>query len=99
MFDYELLLNVTDEMKVLGVIFDENGISPKNIEKCVEKIEKSLRIWSSKTLNLLERMVVIRTFALSLLWYVAGFIIIEQDYIKRFKKKIFEFLWEGRRDH
>ena len=64
----------------------------------MEKIEKSLRIWSSKKLNLLERMVVIRTFALSLLWYIANFIVIEQENIKKLKSVIFEFLWEGKRD-
>jgi hypothetical protein len=90
--------NFVKEMKILGVIFDKNGISNENVSSCIKKIRTILNIWQSYHLNLLEKITVSRTFGLSLLWFIAKFVNLSKENIKEINSIIFNFIWNGKRD-
>ena len=87
--------NKITEMKILGVVFDNNGISKKNLVMLSEKIKKSIEIWNSIRLNIIEKIVVAKTFIFSKFWFLANFLIIDKNYIKIHKSLIFKFIWNN----
>ena len=62
-------IKFVENLKILGIIFDQNGISNTNIKNTVENIKKTIQIWSICNMNIIERMTVLKTFILSKLWY------------------------------
>ena len=71
-----------ESMKILGVEFDSFGISKNNLVKLKSKIVGTLQMWNNVRLNMIERIVVCKTFALSKLWYVASFMKFSNESIK-----------------
>ena len=61
-------------MKVLGVIFDKYGVSGKNLENILTKIQTSINIWNKVKINILERIVICKTFLLSKVYFFANFV-------------------------
>ena len=84
-----------DKVKILGINFSKKGIDKENIEMCFKKIELCLRLWKNIRLDMLERITVIRTFALSKLWYLCNFIILSENDIKKIETMIFKYVWNG----
>jgi hypothetical protein len=79
-------------MKVLGIIFDKNGISENNLKIAKEKIIKAVNIWSSVKLSMLERIIVCKTFLLSKLYFFANFIYIDKKYISIINSTLHKFI-------
>ena len=50
------------DVKILGVFFNKNGISPNNLNNVKNKIIQSTHSWNTVKLNLMERIVVCKTF-------------------------------------
>ena len=88
-------LKFVNELKILGIIFNKNGISDENINKAHTNIEKTLGMWYCVNLNTIERIVVCKTFALSKLWYICSFMNIPECFLKKFETTIFKFIWNG----
>ena len=65
----------------------------ENLDKIINKIEKSVIIWDGVYLNTLER--VSKTFILSKLWYVVNFICMTESEIKRVDLLIHKFIWNN----
>jgi hypothetical protein len=84
-----------NSLKLLGIIFDRNGLSNENISKTVTKIEKGLCLWDLVKMNMLERIVVCKTFLLSKLWYIANFMVIGEKTIRKLERMLFSFIWNG----
>ena len=73
--------HVKNESKILGIIFNNQGVSNRNLNNVEEKLEKKLRLWNTIGLSLIERVTVVRTFGLSMLWFVLRFIILNKNEI------------------
>ena len=52
-------------------------------------------IWNSVKLNMIERVVVMKTFILSKLYLLFQFFTVEDQFIKKWNKKIFNFIWNN----
>ena len=85
-----------EKVKILGIIFDRTGIAKENYEKVKLKYENCLKIWNNVQLNMIERITVIRTFAMSKLWYLANFINFSTLEIKELEKIAFKFIWASK---
>ena len=46
--------------------------------------------------NLIDKITVLRTFALSKLWFLLNFITIEEDEIVKIEKLSFNYIWNGK---
>ncbi len=79
----------TNEMKVLGVIFDKNGVSEKNLENVITKIQTAINIWNKLKLSILERVVICKTFLLSKIYFFANFIKFDSKIIDQINTKLF----------
>jgi len=89
-------IEFVDSLKLLGVIFDKNGIAKINLENCIKKIENTFRLWNNIRFNLIDKITVLRTFALSKLWYLLNFVTIEENDIKRLETLAFNYIWNGK---
>ena len=81
------------EMKILRIEFNKEGITKNNINKAIENIKKSIAIWDGVYLNTLERVIVSKTFILSKLWYVTNFVCLTEKNIKKIDRIIHQFIW------
>ena len=82
-------------MKILGVIFDKQGVSKDNLDLCFKKVSNTINMWNNIKLNMLEKITVLRTFALSKLWYHANFYVLNEKDIKSIEDLTFKFIWNG----
>ncbi|CAF0936516.1 unnamed protein product [Brachionus calyciflorus] len=85
-----------EDFKVLGVLFNKKGISPKNLENVIGKINQAIYLWDIPSLNMLERITIVKTFLLSKLWFIATFITINKHKIKELHIMIFRFIWNSK---
>ena len=81
------------ELKILGVEFNEKGITNNNLKVVIEKIKKAVHIYDGVYLNTLERVIITKTFILSKLWYLANFVCIPEKNIKIIERIIYQFIW------
>ena len=83
-----------DNITVLGASIRQNEM--QNWEKTMTKLEKKLEIWSSRKLTIKGRAVLLKTYALATIIYLATIFRPPRDIIARINKVIFQFLWQGR---
>jgi exonuclease III len=89
---------VVDEMEILGIIFDKNGISKKCMKISIENLSKSIMMWTNIKLDLFQKVTAIKTFMLSKIWYVMNFTTASNNQIKNINTIIYNYLWNGKRD-
>ncbi len=77
---------------MLGVLFNNKGISISNVENVKNKIKQTLYLWNINNLNMLERIVVCKTFVLSKVWFLASFIEFDESFIKEINKLIYSYI-------
>ena len=51
-----------DETRILGIVFDKNGISNKNLNKVMTQIDNMLILWNLKNFDMLQRITALKTF-------------------------------------
>ncbi len=78
-------------LKILGIEFNNKGVTINNIQKVLENIKKSVAIWDGVRLNIIERVVVSKTFILSKLWYIINFITLSEENIRMIESMIHKF--------
>ena len=88
-------VSFTNELKLLGIIYNMKGLSKTNLKSVKEKLDSSLQIWKGTSLNILERIIVCKTFLLNKLWYVANFMKMDEKYVSEIEKMIYTFIWNG----
>ena len=74
------------------------GISEKNIENIQNKIKQAFFLWHVSDLNMLERIVVCKTFVLSKLWFLACFVNFEDNFVREINSQIFNFIWRNKKE-
>ena len=84
-----------NELKLLGIIYNIRGLSKANLKSVKEKLEKGLLIWKGANLNILERIIVCKTFLLNKLYYVANFMKLDEKYVCEIEKMLYTFIWNG----
>ena len=64
----------------------------------IYKIKQVIAIWNGVNLNLIERVIVCKTFLLSKLWFVCNFIILKTGEIREIKQILYNFIWNSKKD-
>jgi len=75
----------------------KNGVEIINIENCIIKLEKKLRIWNSKNEPFRESHSY-KNIWISLIWFIANFINFEKIDIQKMITLIFNYLWNSKRE-
>ena len=89
-------LKTVDEVKVFGIYFMDSyrSMVKKNWDFRFDKFQDSIKSWSPRILDtLIQRVEVVKVFALSRVYYVASILPINVTMVKKFEKVIGQFLW------
>lgn len=94
-------LEPVDSIKIYGVNFCPTipGTSLLSWQKCLEGFNNCLNSWKARSLPFLsQRTLVLKSFAMSKLWYLGQVLPVPEAVITEFEKRIRRFLWIGRID-
>ena len=85
---------VKENIKIYGVYFGKNYIE-ENMNKLLLEITQIIEKWKNVKLNLVEKVIVIKTYIISKIQYLQRVIEIPKFYIDKLNKLIFTYLWDG----
>ncbi len=90
-----LQIRAIPTIKINGVIFntDVNEMATANYELMFTKMDNHFRAWSKRSLSLLGKIQIIKTFGLSQYLYPLAVIDINLNHWAQIYKTIFKFLW------
>ena len=88
-------ISSVERLKINGILFmqDQRRRETANVVKTVEAMERFLRMWSTRQLTLLGKILVIKTFAVSQSIYLMQSITLSAGSLKSIEKLIYKFLW------
>ena len=93
--DQPLGLKWVTKMKILGVVFgldtDADNWRPK-----LEKLEKHLNLWKSRSLSLVGKSLIINVLGISKLLYLSAVLCVPKWVISRINNLVWPFLWGSR---
>ena len=84
-------IETVDELKVFGIKVSANykEIVKLNWEFRLTKLIQTINSWAPRILEtLVQRVEILRTFALSRIWYVAAVIPMETKWVKKFEAEV-----------
>ena len=87
-------------VKSLGVYFGLNREECKklNTAKIIDKSDKTLNLWKRRNLTMIGRINIIKSLILPNVTYAATMSILCKDFISKFKKIIYNFIWDGKQE-
>ena len=91
--DEPLGLTWVRKMKVLGVFFGTVPVDEDNWQSKINKLEKSLNLWKSRSLSLIGKSLIINVLGLSKLFYLAKVLIPPSRLFTRVFSLIWPLLW------
>ena len=92
-------LKPENKLKIFGIHFLPTIKESQNAswEACTAGFRSCLHSWSSRFLpTLSQRVMVLSTFAMSKLWYLAQILPIPKKVVEQLEKEVRGFLWRGR---
>ena len=91
----KLRLKEVEEIYSLGTWFykDQNRINDYNLNEKYKLFEGVLHFWKSKNINTLERIKVVKTYALSKIHFTLSSLTTPNQFIDKIQKSINEFIW------
>ena len=93
--DQPLGLKWVSKMKILGVVFGQNT-ELDNWQPKLEKLEKHLNLWKSRSLSLVGRSLIVNVLGLSKLLYLSTVLCIPQWVFSKVNNLIWPFIWGSR---
>ena len=94
--DEPLGLTWVHKMKILGIVFGSIPTEVDNWQPKINKLEKSLNLWRSRSLSLPGKALIINVLGLSKLLYLARVLVLPAWVISRVNALIWPFLWGSR---
>ena len=93
------LKSVKDEIYTLGTWFykDPKQTNAVNYDKKFQAFEGVLQYWKHKNLTILERIKVVKVFALSKLNYTISSLEIDEDMVNKMQNAIYNFVWNDKK--
>ena len=86
----------TNHIEVLGTNIGNSNA--QNWENKTEKAETALTKWANRDLTITGRTLLIRTYAIASIVYLATVFTLPNTIVKRLNSAIFKFLWKGRNE-
>lgn len=94
-FDVPSWVNLEENVKILGVWYQNSNklMLKKNWNELIQKLR--VMLWSNqfRSLNLMQKVIYLNTFASSRIWYLASTIAIDKQCIAKLKNLYSNFLW------
>ena len=84
------------KMKILGIVFGVVDTEQDNWQPKLNKLEKSLSLWKSRSLSLLGKALVVNVLGLSKLIYLARVLVLPAWVLSRVNGLIWPLIWNSR---
>ena len=90
---------VSDSIKVLGSHFnyDQDLTNKLNFLSCTTNIQQLVKVWSQRTLTIVDRIEVYKSLLFSKLVYISSMNVVPKDVITELKVIQKNFIWRGRK--
>ena len=85
-----------DTISVLGTKIGNN--MNQNWDKVADKVDQHLDRWKQRKLTVIGKALIIRTFALATVMYLASVFVIPERIITRIHRAMFSFLWDNKNE-
>ena len=91
----DVTLTSQDQVKINGILMlqDTDRREELNVQKVVDAVGKLLKSWSTRTLTLLGKILIIKTYAISQVIYLMQSMSLCESSIKKIMTVIYKFLW------
>ena len=90
-------IKFVNNIKILGIIFsNENPAQDihENFTKRINQLEKICSLWSKRKLTMIGKIVVLKTFGISLFTHIMQSIGINKMYLDKINQIFFRFIWK-----
>lgn len=94
--DEPLGLTWVRKMKILGVFFGTVPVEQDNWQPKLNKLEKSLNLWKSRSLSFIGKSLIVNVLGLSKFIYLAKTLIMPKWVLSRINQLIWPFIWGTR---
>ncbi len=94
--DEPLGLTWVRKMKIVGVFFGTVPVEQDNWQTKINKLDKSINLWKSRSLSLVGKSLIINILGLSKLLYLAKVLIPPKWVFTRLNQIIWPFLWNSK---
>ena len=74
---------------------NQEQVIKQNFYEKLSDIQKSINLWNLRSLSLLVKVVIIKSFLIPKILYASLILETPQDILKLFKRMIYKFLWKG----
>lgn len=90
-------LQIRNSVKILGIAFHEDFdvLLHENWTNVLNGFQKCLWMNNDRQLNIVQKVILINTFASSKLWYTASILPLPKKFAGKFISRIGSFLWYG----
>ena len=82
----------------MGIYFglNKNECKKLNLQRQYEKSEKIIKDWNKRNLTMLGKITLVKSLILPNITYVASVTEIDNEYLAKFKKIIYSFIWNNK---
>ena len=94
--DQPLGLTWVRKMKILGVVFGTIPTEMENWQPKIDKLEKTLNLWKSRSLSYVGKCLIVNVLGLSKLLYLAWILILPGWVAARVNSLLWPFIWGSR---
>ena len=89
-------LTWVNKMKILGVWFGTVPVEQDNWKPEINKLEKCINLWKSRSLSLIGKAIIINIIGLGKFFYLGSVLLLPDWVVRRVNQIIWPFLWGSR---
>ena len=91
----QYILTTKPEVKVNGVLLmqDENQMRLNNVDAVYRKIDSQLKSWSKRSLSVLGKILIVKTFGVSQVIFLMQSMTIKEPDFKKLNSLLYKFIW------
>ena len=83
------------EIKVNGIVMcqNESDMRKANVESVLQKVDKNLKKWSQRSLSVLGKILIVKTFGISQIIYLLQSMCLDINDFKKLNAILYKFIW------
>ena len=88
-------LKLSSEIKINGILFQNNvsAMSDVNVDKALSRMSENLKKWSRRSLTTLGKILIIKTFGISLIIHIMQSLTLNEIHVKKINHVLYKFIW------
>ena len=94
-------IKFVNKINILGIYFSNELKSDEiceTVDKKIEQLRKVCALWSRRNIRIIGKIILLKTFGLSLFNYIMQSIGISEKKLKEINRIMFSFIWQNKKD-